>query len=94
MKILMLLNEAQPLRSPKRYRLMMRVWRMYRRDLIAEVKVQASLNPRVIHVTDILSARDTTGEPVPFSDAEGTLRMARREHVSILDVAEVSDEAL
>lgn len=89
-KILMLLNEAQPLRSPKRYKLMMRVWRMYRRDLVVEVEVQASLNPRAIHVEKLLSARDTTGEEVPFDDAEGTLRMARREHVSVVEVGELA----
>lgn len=85
-KILMLLNEALPLRHPQKCRLTLKVWRMYRHDLVAVVEVRTLLNPRAMQVLDILSARDTEGRPVPFNDAEGTLRMARREHVSVMAV--------
>ena len=90
MKILMLLNEAQPLRTGT-CQMTMRVWRKYRHDLVVVVQVRSTLNSRAIHVLDILSARDTEGALVPFSDAEGTLRMARREHVSVLSVGELDE---
>lgn len=88
MKILMLLKDALPLRHPQTRRLTLQVWRKYRHNLVTVVEVRTLLNPRAIQVLDILSARDTEGALVQFSDAESTLRTARREHVTVVDIEE------